>query len=282
MGFRKDSSIAVQGWCSTFSVPKMDCPSEEALIRMQLDGIDPVPTLDVDIPNRKVRIFHVCSGEEIEQRMLQCNLGALLEHSEPLDKQAWSENLSVTAGSEDDERHVLKMLLAINGFMFILELAIGLIAQSTGLIADSVDMFADAAVYSVAILAVGQTARKKLRAAHLSGWFQLVLAFGVLGEVLRRYLFGSEPVSLLMMSMGGIALIANVTCLYLIIKKKDSGAHMKASYIFSANDVIANLGVIIAGILVAWTGSRYPDLVIGLIISMVVLIGAIRILRIRG
>jgi Co/Zn/Cd efflux system component len=70
--------------------------------------------------------------------------------------------------------------------------------------------------------------------------------------------------------------------LFLISKKKDRGAHMRASYIFSANDVIANLGVIVAGILVAWTGSRYPDLAIGLIIGIVVLTGAVRILRIRN
>jgi Co/Zn/Cd efflux system component len=54
---------------------------------------------------------------------------------------------------------------------------------------------------------------------------------------------------------------------------------MKASWIFSTNDVLANLGVIAAGALVAWTGSRYPDLVIGSLIALLVLNGARRILR---
>jgi Co/Zn/Cd efflux system component len=57
---------------------------------------------------------------------------------------------------------------------------------------------------------------------------------------------------------------------------------MKASWIFSANDVIANLGVILAGGLVVWTGSRYPDLVIGLIIGLIVLNGARRILQLKS
>ena len=57
---------------------------------------------------------------------------------------------------------------------------------------------------------------------------------------------------------------------------------MKASWIFSANDVIANLGVILAGFLVAWTGSLYPDLVIGLIIGAIVLTGARRILQLKS
>lgn len=249
---------------------------------MQFDSIEPELGLDIDIPNRKVRVFHNCTKDEIEQRMGRCNLGATLERSESMDRQAWNLSIDASARSEGDEKRTLQLLLAINGLMFLFELIVGWIAQSTGLIADSIDMFADATVYGIALVAVGQSARKKLSAAHLSGWFQFVLAFGVLGEVLRRYLYGSDPVSLLMISMGGVALIANVTCLHLVTKKKDSGAHMRASYIFSANDVIANLGVIIAGGLVAWTGSQYPDLVIGLVISMVVLVGAFRILRIRN
>ena len=166
--------------------------------------------------------------------------------------------------------------------MFVIEITVGWWAQSTGLIADSLDMFADAAVYGVALYAVGHSERMKLRAAHFSGWLQIILALGALGEVVRRLVFGSEPVSTLMMSFGLVALAANVTCLLLIAKSRDSGAHMKASWIFSANDVIANLGVILAGGLVAWTGSRYPDLVIGLIIGLIVLNGARRILQLKS
>lgn len=83
------------------------------------------------------------------------------------------------------------------------------------------------------------------------------------------------------MGVGAVALVANVTCLVLIAKKRDRGAHMKASYIFSANDVIANLGVIIAGALVTWTASPYPDLAVGTIIALIVLSGARRILALK-
>ena len=76
-----------------------------------------------------------------------------------------------------------------------------------------------------------------------------------------------------------MALIANVTCLWLIRKHRDGEVHMRAAWIFSANDVIANAGVILAGVLVLATGSRWPDLVIGLIVALVVLSGGIRILR---
>ena len=128
---------------------------------------------------------------------------------------------------------------------------------------------------------MGRAAALKVKAAHIAGWLQVVLALGALAEVVRRAVTGSEPESTLMMGIGLVALVANVICLVLIAKKRDRGAHMTTSYIFSANDVIANAGVIVAGALVAWTGSSYPDLVIGTVIALVVLNGARRILNLR-
>lgn len=171
------------------------------------------------------------------------------------------------------------IVLAINAFMFIFELALGLIAGSTGLVADSLDMFADAAVYSISLYAVGKSGTLKGKAARYSGILQSILAFLVLFDVLRRFIHGSHPVSVLMMVVGAVALIANATCLALISKHRDGGVHMRASVIFSTNDVIANIGVIISGALVWMLGSRYPDLVIGFIIASVVLRGGIHILK---
>ena len=171
------------------------------------------------------------------------------------------------------------IVLAINAFMFVFELVLGLIAESTGLIADSLDMFADASVYSMSLYAVGKSTALKGNVAKLSGILQSILAFLVLFDVLRRFILGSEPVSVLMMGVGVIALIANSLCLVFISKHHDGGVHMRASVIFSTNDVIANIGVIISGALVWALGSRYPDLVIGFIIAAVVLRGGIHILR---
>ena len=136
-------------------------------------------------------------------------------------------------------------------------------------------------VYGVALYAVGGAARLKVRAARFAGWLQLALALGALAEVVRRFIQGSEPVSALMMGMGLTALTANIFSLMLIARKRDRGAHMRASYIFSANDVIANLGVILAGALVAFSGSRLPDLIVGTVIGLIVLHGARRILRLK-
>merc|ERR1712000_478362 len=139
---------------------------------------------------------------------------------------------------------------------FVIEMGIGLLADSTALIADSLDMLADAVVYGVALYAIGKSLLHKANAARISGFF--------------------------LMAMGAVALVANVICLVIIRKQRNEEVHMRASWIFSANDVIANLGVISAGVLVFWLDSRWPDLVIGVIVSCVVLRGAKMILKDAG
>jgi Co/Zn/Cd efflux system component len=259
----------------------MDCPSEENLIRTAFAGYDQSFIFDFDLIARKVSIYHSDLADEVENTMKSVGLGATLVSYEAVDQTAIQSVVAASSGNEAREAQVLRWLLAINGIMFLLELGVGIVAQSTGLIADSLDMFADSMVYGVSLYAVGKAARFKLKAAHFSGWLQTVLALGVLLEVIRRFLYGSEPVSALMMGFGTVALIANIACLMLIFKSRNQGSHMKASWIFSANDVLANVGVITAGLLVSVTGSQYPDLVIGLLIAGLVMWGAVRILRLK-
>lgn len=180
---------------------------------------------------------------------------------------------------DKSERRILVALLLINGIMFVAELGVGWWAQSTALIADALDMLADAMVYGVGLYAVGKSMLVKAHAARISGGLQVLLGLLVLLDILRRMIVGSEPVSSLMMGMGVIALIANLTCLVLIARHREGEVHMRASWIFSKNDVIANLGVILAGGLVAWTGSRLPDLIIGLLVALIVIRGGILILQ---
>jgi cation diffusion facilitator family transporter len=177
------------------------------------------------------------------------------------------------------ESKTLWALLLINGVMFLGEFAAGWLAESTGLLADSLDMLADATVYAISLYAVGRSATLQGKAAAASGIVQILLGLLVLGEVIRRLIMGSEPVSMLMMGVGLIALAANVTCLLLLAKHRKGGVHMRASWIFSTNDVIANTGVILSGGLVLLTGSNLPDLLIGTIIAAVVVRGGIQILK---
>ena len=267
---------------SHFAVPKMDCAAEERMIRLALEPMPGVVALAFDLPGRRLQVFHDGASEPIADRLVSLGLGARLESTEAVDRATAARQQRNDAEQSRQQAGVLKWLLAINALMFLVELGSGLLAQSTGLIADSLDMFADAAVYGVALYAVGRAVALQVAAARFAGVLQLILALAALVEVGRRFVYGSEPQSLPMMGVGLLALLANVACLWLISGHRDGGAHMRASWIFSANDVLANLGVIVAGALVAWTGSPYPDLLIGSVVGLLVLNGARRILALKG
>jgi Co/Zn/Cd efflux system component len=179
---------------------------------------------------------------------------------------------------DEAQTKVLRTLLAINGLMFAVEIVVGIVADSSGVIADSLDMLADALVYGVSIYAVGRSFSIKVRAAKWSGWFQIVLAAGIALDFTRRALFGSEPSSLLMLLVSGCALLANAYCLRLLAKHREGEVHMRASWVFTRSDVIANAGVIVAALLVALTNNRWPDLIVGAVITGVVIKGGIAIL----
>lgn len=251
----------------------MDCPSEENLIRMKLNEISSIVFLNFDIPNRKLTIFHNGEIEKIETSITELNLGGKKISTEISEQTDFKENIN--------QKKLLWIVLIINFVFFIIEMSTGLISKSMGLVADSLDMLADSFVYGISLFAVGGTVSKKKKIAKLAGYFQITLAIIGFIEVLRRF-FGAEklPDYSIMIIVSLFALIANGMCLYILQKSKSKEeAHIKASMIFTSNDVIINLGVITAAILVNYWSSSIPDLIIGTIVFILVIEGAFRILK---
>lgn len=260
---------------STFIVSKMDCPSEERIIRLKLEDMASIKHMEFNIPERLLTIIHEGEPIEILEKLTPLNFGASLKESVQADAGATFEVVDSVK-----EANVLKLLLLINGGMFFVEFILGVFAESMGLISDSLDMFADASVYMISLYAVGKTLAMKKKSAKVNGYFQIVLGFGVLVETVRRFIYGSDPEPTYMILISLLALTANVYCLYLLSSHKEKGVHMKASYICSSTDVMANSGVILAGLLVMYTNSSIPDLLIGLVIAGIVVRGAFAILKI--
>jgi len=258
---------------TTFKISKMDCPSEEQIIRMKLDGLTNIHSLVFDIPNRTLCVFHTGDYMEIFKRIDELNFGAKMV-----------ESVSVKdfqpADNQQTERKILWTVLIINFLFFGIEAVAGLISNSMGLVADSLDMLADSIVYGLALIAVGSTINRKKSVARFAGYFQILLAAIGFMEVVRRFAgFEQMPDFRTMIIVSAIALVANVICLYLLMQSKSKEAHIKATIIFSSNDVIINTGVIIAAVLVHYLNSSYPDLVIGAVVFILVMIGAYKILQ---
>lgn len=177
------------------------------------------------------------------------------------------------------ERRTLVVALLLNATMAVVGTGAAWYAHSTGLLADALDMFADATAYAIGLAAFGRAALFKARAARVSGAVLALLGAGVLIEISRRAGQGAEPVSGVMMATASLSLLVNVYVLRSLGSFRAGEVHLRASWIFTRADVVANVGVLLAGALVALTHSAWPDLVIGSLIGLYILKEAIEILR---
>lgn len=180
--------------------------------------------------------------------------------------------------SQAADRRILWLVLLINLGQCLAGVAVGLWASSTAVIGAALDNLADASVYGVSLYAVGRTAGIKVRAARLSGWLLIGLAVLLFVEVLRRFFGGEEPIGPAMMVMAAVNAALNLVCLRLLRRHRGEDVNFKASAIFTSNDSLVNLAIVLSGVLVLWLDSNLPDLVLGVIVSAIAANGGREIL----
>ena len=168
------------------------------------------------------------------------------------------------------ERILLWTVLLLNAVMFVVEFAAGWLARSSGLMADSLDMLADVLVYSVSLYAVGKALAQKAKAALLNGSLQMVLGISVFLHIGWRIWEGSIPQTDIMGWIAALALVVNTVCFALLYRFRSGDVNMRASWLCSRNDMLANVGVLVAAWLVQAWSSAWPDYVIAALIAGVV------------
>lgn len=257
---------------SKYYVSGMDCPCEERLIRMATEGLEGL-TLKFDLDKRELIAYHrAAHTSELAARLEGLKLGARLIGTTSCEPPE--------SGNVRSEQRLLIIVLIINFSLFVLECAMGMLSGSMGLIGDSLDMLADAFVYGLSLYATGRSLGAKKNVATISGYIQILLAVVGVYEVIQRFVFAELPPDFgTMIYISLIALVGNATCLYLLQRTEGKEAHIQASIIFSANDVLINIGVILSAGLVWWLSSPLPDLIVGGVIFVLVFMGAMRILR---
>nr|WP_315051544.1 cation transporter [uncultured Brevundimonas sp.] len=181
--------------------------------------------------------------------------------------------------TEQVQRRILLVVLALNTLLFVGLGVGGRAADSTALLAHAVDNGAGAAVYLISFLAVGRALIWKTRAAQASGVMLLIFSVLVLLDALRRTLTGTEPVGPTMMVLAVVAAVINLICLLLIRRQHSGDVNMKAAETFSLNDFASNGGILVAGGLVMWLNQSWPDLVVGVLVAAIAAKGGIDILR---
>ena len=176
------------------------------------------------------------------------------------------------------QRRILTIVLLLNIALVVSLTWTGILADSSGLIANAADNASDAAVYGLSLFAIGRAPHWKRKAAGMSGVLLLLFAGGVLADGIRRFLYGSEPVGSLMLWMAAVAAVVNMICLLLLRRLGRGDVNLRAVQTFSFNDFMSNGGIMVAGALVAWTGQRWPDLVVGFGVALVAARGGMEII----
>lgn len=181
--------------------------------------------------------------------------------------------------NESKKKQILLTVLLLNLGMFLFEFAWGWIASSTGLLADSLDMLADAVIYGLSLLAVSRSTRHKAAAALVNGILQCLLAVTVLVTVIFHYFSETTPDAFAMGWVATLALMVNLSCVILLYRYRQGEINLRASWLCSRNDMLANLGVIVAAVTVSWLEQGWPDLLIGSVIALVIIRSATGIIR---
>ena len=177
------------------------------------------------------------------------------------------------------ERSTVRVALVLNVAMFVIGLVAGYLADSTGVIADALDMGTDAVSYALALMATTRSQAFKQNAARWTGGVLLVLGGGIALEAIRRWISGSEPLGLVMIVYSVVSFGVNLYVLTKLSKYRKGAVHMRASYICTRADVIANIAVFISGSIVFVSGFRFVDLIVGFAIGIYVLKEALEIVR---
>ncbi|MBC24690.1 MAG: RND transporter [Phycisphaerae bacterium] len=177
------------------------------------------------------------------------------------------------------QRRILWIVLILDLAIAIGFFGTGAVGDSSALIANGLDNTSDAFVYALSLFAMSRSNRWKRIAATVSGSLLILFALGILFDAGRRFLEGSDPLGPIMIVMAVIAAAVNLVCMILLRGIQNPDVNARAANTFSLNDFVANLGILVAGGLVAWLGSNWPDLVVGVAVAAVAAWGGIEILR---
>lgn len=186
-----------------------------------------------------------------------------------------------TKRAENDPgyRRALWLVVVLNLGFGVLEIGGGLIAQSQALLADSLDFIGDGTITLIGLLALGWAASARAKVAFAQGLFLLTLGIGVIGVAIWRAMTATAPEAELMGGIGLAALAVNVTAAFILSSYREGDANVRAVWLFSRNDALANVAVVAAAGMVAWTGKAWPDLAVAVVIAALFLHSAFEILR---
>lgn len=258
-----------------YRVTGMDCSSCAVKIEGAARRVAGVQDVRVSIASQEmtVRLDNKATLPELEREV--AGLGYRLARLDAEDGEKLPDLSHVTPAY----KRALWIVVLLNAGYGVIEIVGGFIAGSQALKADALDFLGDGMISMLGLIAVGWGLAARARAAMLQGIFLGVLGAGVLITTAYRVLVLHQPEAELMGILGLIALAVNVAAAMVLLPHRHGDANVRAIWLFSRNDALGNVAVVIAASLVAWTQTPWPDLVVAVVIAGLFLQSAFSIIR---
>lgn len=225
---------------------------------------------------------HLFPGIQDLHRRLRPSLGSQVNFVS--DRKGANESCGCHPNEDRAERNpgyrkALWLVASMNLGFGVAEMIGGFIANSQALKADALDFLGDGSITFVALLALAWTAAARAKVAFVQGVFLAGLGISVIAMAVWRALNAVPPEAELMGGIGVVALIINASAALILSRFREGDANVKAIWLFSRNDALANVAVIVAALLVAWTDRAWPDVIVAVCIAALFMHSSIEIIR---
>ena len=174
-------------------------------------------------------------------------------------------------GASPAYRRILLAVIGLNLLGFGVVAIGGLLQGSTALSANALDFIADAVTYAISLWAIGRSVHTRSGAALLKGGSLAVMAVLILGYALWRTLTGAPPSGPVISGLGLFGAAVNLAAAGLLVRYRNGDANVRSVWLCTRNDLAECLAVAGAGGLVWLTGSRWPDLLAGIVLAAIFL-----------
>ena len=176
-------------------------------------------------------------------------------------------------------KRILLIVIAINAIMFVVEMLAGIQANSQALQADALDFLGDTFTYAISLWVIGKPITTRSNAALFKGYTLLLISLWVFASTLYQLFILNQPSVITMGSIAIVAFLANISSALLLMKYKDGDANVRSVWLCSRNDAIGNLAVLASAVLVWYSNTPWPDLIVAMLMAGLFLSSAIQIIR---
>ena len=142
--------------------------------------------------------------------------------------------------------------------------------HSSSLFADSIDFLEDASINILIFLALGWSIKNKARLGKCLAMILVIRALAFLYTIWQKFNMPSVPDPSILSLTGFGALLVNLTCTFILMRFRNyQGSLTRAAFLSARNDALANIGIIIAGLIGYIWVSMWPDLIVGFLIMAI-------------